>query len=658
MWITNERNRIMKKTILITLITLGLLLILSGCSGITKVKDEITEQVNRFIGQDDDTEYNRTKYIGENIDIAPRTDFSEGRALVTFNDVHREKGGTSAAMKDVLEAMENKDIYGAIENWRTLNRAALIDNKGKIIWESETTWKESPLIEVSEFRDGLAYFIFEGNEQSMYYILDTEGTVSFTKEYTDDFKILSHGDGLFLCAEHISNFDTDEWQIGAIDKNGDIVVPFKKYSYRDFNPSKPDPVEAPSGEVPNPDYDYGGYMEYQDKLYAYERYLEELAKYEEYEDGNYQSNEISFDDSSVRIEYLGNDVYMLDGYQEFRLLLNIRDQRIIHNFNETNSQGTIGRFFAGFEDGMATVLYNDIKEGDMVCSLGTDGTLTPIISNDWTKNDLPNSAMFNEGLAFNEGAYYNLEGEMMIDFPEYKDHAYICGPFQNGYAPMAIIGADGVCYVTVINKNGELMFDPMPGFDTINISSDGKFATAFHEGQGFVVFTINGTRKVTVNYHAINVTPCVEDVFYDYRGARCFDTPYPIYDGMLCINGFYINIEVGIDYYDANELLALCNDLSLLPRVSNFEQGLDSIGKRAAQLNLETEYRNTRRRHWVGGGFGTTIGGTISAAIKGSVAAEIMNAGSGVLHGIGNSIVKAINNSEMKGMEKSLFKKF
>lgn len=60
----------MKKTILITLITLGLLLILSGCSGITKVKDEITEQVNRFIGQDDDTEYNRTEYIGENIDIA------------------------------------------------------------------------------------------------------------------------------------------------------------------------------------------------------------------------------------------------------------------------------------------------------------------------------------------------------------------------------------------------------------------------------------------------------------------------------------------------------------------------------------------------------------------------------------------------------------
>ncbi len=111
--------------------------------------------------------------------------------------------------------------------------------------------------------------------------------------------------------------------------------------------------------------------------------------------------------------------------------------------------------------------------------------------------------------------------------------------------------------------------------------------------------------------------------------------------------GIKLLMSLGIDYYDANELLALCNDLSLLPRVSNFEQGLDSIDKRAAQLNLETEYRNTMRRHWVGGEFRTTIGGTISTAIKGSVAAGIMNAGSGVLHGIGNSIVKAINNSEI-----------
>jgi hypothetical protein len=113
----------------------------------------------------------------------------------------------------------------------------------------------------------------------------------------------------------------------------------------------------------------------------------------------------------------------------------------------------------------------------------------------------------------------------------------------------------------------------------------------------------------------------------------------------------------GIDTYDASSIMNECDDLSLLPRVPYFEEGIDRIDDRALKLNLETAYKKATRGRWVGGGFGTTIGGTIASSIKGAVTAGAMNVGSGILHGIGDSIVGAMNNAEIKNMEKKLFEK-
>lgn len=110
-----------------------------------------------------------------------------------------------------------------------------------------------------------------------------------------------------------------------------------------------------------------------------------------------------------------------------------------------------------------------------------------------------------------------------------------------------------------------------------------------------------------------------------------------------------------IDTYSADRILEECEDLSLLPRVPKFEQALDKIDNRAAELNMQTAYAKASRRQWSGAGFGTTIRGTINASVKASVAAGAMNIGSGILHGIGDSIVAAINNSEIKGMGKAVF---
>ena len=52
---------------------------------------------------------------------------------------------------------------------------------------------------------------------------------------------LSHGGGLFLVAEHIASLDVDEWRIGTIDKNGDIVAEYKAY---EITTSKEEPLSV------------------------------------------------------------------------------------------------------------------------------------------------------------------------------------------------------------------------------------------------------------------------------------------------------------------------------------------------------------------------------------------------------------------------------
>lgn len=119
--------------------------------------------------------------------------------------------------------------------------------------------------------------------------------------------------------------------------------------------------------------------------------------------------------------------------------------------------------------------------------------------------------------------------------------------------------------------------------------------------------------------------------------------------------GLALLLSFGIDTYDAASILEECADLSLLPRVPKFEQGLERIDARARKLNIQLNYAKATRGAWTGVGFGTTIKGTIASATKASLAAGAMNIGSGILHGIGDSIVKAMNNSEIDGMGKALF---
>lgn len=481
---------------------------------------------------------------------------------------HRKDGSIEAVVESAETAMEiskkedEERISYAMQNinWQGNERAALIDTQGKIIWESELTENNTVLTKTSEFKNGLAYAIFDGNDKSSYFIIDTEGNVTFTHDYNEDYKILCHGNELFLVAEHIKNFDSNEWQIGAIDKNGNIVASFQ--TYEKTPPPELEAVKAPQGEAPDPNYDYWGYVEYQKQLEAYEEY----ANY------NYIPEAISFDENYVSCKYRGDNIFQIN-FNDYYVLLNINTQQIIYTYRN-ESGDSIQNFISDFENGKAEVLYGNY-DNNAICTLETNGTITPILSNIWTKRLLGKQVTlgevarykFHEGLifvpynssidkevfidrefydqtgdlevatangfTFYTGVYYNINGEVAIDFPEYHGkYTYDCSPFYNGYAVMQIIGADGLSYITAINKNGEMQFEPISGFDAVYISEDAQYITAVKNGS-VTIFDINGNSLISIE--CAGITP-------ENRG---YDNIYNVYDGVIKIKDFYVNVEDG-----------------------------------------------------------------------------------------------------------------
>lgn len=175
-----------------------------------------------------------SEYIGSNLSLINCTDYSEGRAWVQYNEAAKNKGsqemfieGYNALTGDDSDMI---DYYFSNYNPEGNNRAAIIDTDGRIVWKSELTFSTKVLTETSEFKDGLAYCIFSGNYGDMFYIIDSDGNVTYKAEPSEDYRIICHDDGKFFVARHVSNFDTDEWQLGVIDKNGNVIYPFKEYS--------------------------------------------------------------------------------------------------------------------------------------------------------------------------------------------------------------------------------------------------------------------------------------------------------------------------------------------------------------------------------------------------------------------------------------------
>ena len=480
------------------------------------------------------------EYITDDMQVETLTDFSEERAFVQFTDYSEEdlkmaEDGIRAMLTDdegekaqyAMEYIEHEPQGG--------NRMALIDTLGKILWKSDRTLNDQSLTEISEFKDGLAYFIFDGNEGESYNIIDWEGNITYTKECSEDFMFLSHGGGLFLVAEHIASLDVDEWRIGTIDKNGGIVAEYKAYEItapQEEPLSVEEPID-PSSSLQEIDdalgrlaeerqkwveesWEYDGEideeyyrlieeteMEFQNrydelterKIQLQEQYDAQLERYWEYQTeiedygatSLYDSETVELDKFSVYdyqmlCEYLGEDIYRVPLGNGF-VTLNMDSQSVISVDVYSDNTACIERFITDFENGSATVLYKKpvdseiLEEKDILwamlpansyslCQMEVDGTITPIMSNSWTNYVLPQilndenefhdgllfvpyggedntiyldkevyaltrdeKAAEEKGFVFRTGVYYNIDGEVVLEFSEYNGkNIYLCDP--------------------------------------------------------------------------------------------------------------------------------------------------------------------------------------------------------------------------------------
>ena len=356
----------MKKVIAIILIAafMASIFMVSGCeSAGERFNREVFNMVDQF-NREQEAEKVATNSINH-LELSRTFDFSEDRAWVEYSEVYNG-------------------------NWITIN--VLIDTQGKIIWESDINgdgWSPQ-----SAFKDGLAYMgHYDGYGKSYgVAIIDKDGNITFSKKQ-DDYMILGYGDGRFLVAEHVSDFDANEWRIGAIDKDGNIVVPFKSYGV-----------------------EFRSIIEY--------KYLGGNAFYIRYsaENWDYGSNYIEINIETQSIIFIEDPYKYYEKYYE--------------------------------------------------------------------------SLTYSEGLKFINGAYYNMKGEAVIEFPAYSGKKYFGDPFCDGYAAMLVYGADGLGYFTIIDKTGTQMFELRNDFDSLYVI-DKNYGIATSE-DGIHIIDITGKILMTI----------------------------------------------------------------------------------------------------------------------------------------------------------------
>lgn len=499
-----------------------LIVVLSGCFSVENIVNDVTDSVNEGLDKIDNISSIIDSYNGS----------------LAGDDIYVDKNVSHLASENRIWIE-----FSRVINNNFTKKSALIDTDGKILWECQINPDSTGLIETSNFKDGLAYCLFKNDNKLQYMIFDSDGNVTYTRDKDDNFILLGHGDGLFLAAEHIIDFERNEWQIGAIDKNGNTVVPFKVY--KKDPPPGPDPVEKPSGPIPDPNYNYWAYLEYYEQLDAYEAY----SNY------SFTPEAISFDTSStpdnqnIKCEYMGDNIYKIGPESNFwYVLLNLDSQSIIYTYDRNYTSNPLHNFYDGgivfltnFENGTAKVLHKyqspvSREEKNVVSTITEDGVITTIIDNYWTNNILSRSDVtFNDGLVcvnstsqeFPSG-YYDLEGNRLIDFPEYNDRIYVCYPFIDGYACINIEGSDGYAYFTVIDKDKNFLFDPVRNFAAYGCL-DGKYILTIKKGC-VAIFNTDGHALVSAECSCISSTD--REILLD--------------NNMLQVKDVFINLDTGI----------------------------------------------------------------------------------------------------------------
>ena len=338
---------------------------------------------------------------------------------------------------------------------------AAVETDGHVLFEIP-----GPVWYVSPFEDGAAYVVISDN--ATYYsnadpsvgcyeqvlpadaheeIYDLSGNLLYSTASADadsgsvDDHIICAGDSHYVVLRHDAGLEHDIWQLGVIDKNGDILYDFEEYSRAGKN-LLPTWRGKYSGTKALPNMYGAGYGNGNDgdEGDGFSRYIGEGVYY--LTDG---SSGVFYKPEADLVSESSGRKLLSDCYGD-RVLTTWNGTYYIHDVYYNNSDVTADSLR---DDQM----YEDIGPGKI----------------------FRYDHFMPENLYYHDHAYYDMDMNRVIEIEEYTSLPMDGSVFHEGYALIFMVGKDGKTYVTAIDTEGRVQFEPIQAERTSGWISDGCF---------------------------------------------------------------------------------------------------------------------------------------------------------------------------------------
>lgn len=361
------------------------------------------------------------------------------------------------------------------DNTEYTRQVYCINTQGKKLFQLDGNYSYA-----SPFYDGVAFVVktdLDGHHWEK--ILSSEGKELFVT-YNDDVianqslddvtdHILAYGDGKFVVLRHEADIDNNDWTLGTIDKNGKTIDEFYSYSESGSERTIIDEDFIPK---------WGSTLLRQ----------------------SYSS--LYYHGDTVIPEYLGDGYFLLydngSSVSATPYVYNPSKGTLFKVNNSDNvfirgevSKGYLSSMYRTGKGEVNSWYKIDLESGNMIypsyLPKGTSSDYIPfessfqdIFSNDTDTGYSQVDLGMKDGLIFYDHGFYDIDGNEVVHVKGYENQVIHCSPYTDDYALMLIDGADGNQYVTLVNKNGDIQFDPMKTDFICNQIDDGYFVSSYN----------------------------------------------------------------------------------------------------------------------------------------------------------------------------------
>ena len=376
-------------------------------------------------------------------------------------DMREEKEYLNVFPHQISEFSEGIAWIEAINEENGEKMHVLINEEGNAVYV-----ETGEIVYLSECQDGLVYLRKIDDGKVVSKVIDKEGEILFESKDIEDCTILAYGSDMFIVGKYVSGFDVNEKQIGVVNRKGEWVQPLNTDKFI---------VEG-------------------------ECVIDEITT------GKQNS-----------IRYLGDGVFVATrGALEF-VFYNVIDNI---SFQFSGAWSIMGDYY----NGKTLLEYNNNAAGYSrgIYSLDKNGNIVKISDSIEKYIDVYRTGEYADGLWYYEGCFYDADGQKIVDISQYSRQIenvnYYYPVFKNGYSVIVLQGADGGTYYTVINMQGQFMFEPRmlelayyqeeSGLiDKWDKTSPGELSEqifSIYENGKWVYYNVNGEKVLEVNKDVSN----------------------------------------------------------------------------------------------------------------------------------------------------------